>query len=208
LGESFANKYFIRTNDIFVTRNQTKMFLFPRLIVAAFLIASSNCEYCNRNWYETSLFQCCQDYELCSTELRKCCGKHCYGITASLCCEGRIIDKCHQFYSVCCGSKCVDRSKQVCCDGVPVDACASIFSACCNGRCYDTRSNICCNGQVVSKCADDRYASCCSYQCYNNNTATCCSGYYILNQKCPKDQCCGNSCCAADDKTVGTVLLS
>uniref|UniRef100_A0A915IFM1 Uncharacterized protein n=1 Tax=Romanomermis culicivorax TaxID=13658 RepID=A0A915IFM1_ROMCU len=49
--------------------------------------------------YNPKTFDCCRNYELCEKENRACCGKHCYSKSASLCCQGRIIDKCSLFHA-------------------------------------------------------------------------------------------------------------
>uniref|UniRef100_A0A915KC32 Spondin-like TSP1 domain-containing protein n=2 Tax=Romanomermis culicivorax TaxID=13658 RepID=A0A915KC32_ROMCU len=161
-------------------------------------------QVCKGSSYDTRLFNCCDDFELCSRNNRACCGRHCYSIGASLCCNGRIIDKCKQFHSACCGQVCISKAEHACTDdNTIVTACAGPNSKFCNGNCYDSSTHICCRGSITERCGFDRLAAhCCGSKCFNNKTETCCGDLSIVSPKCPDEHCCSNGQCCEPTSTT------
>ncbi|KFD58618.1 hypothetical protein M514_00311 [Trichuris suis] len=81
-------------------------------------------QQCRGSWYDPRRYTCCADYELClrgTRILHACCGKHCYSEGNSICCSGRLVDKCSQFHASCCGYRCYKADTELCCDGVIVE---------------------------------------------------------------------------------------
>lgn len=187
---------------IFIAYDKEKTnsnFSFVSVAATAPEVATPVIKECHGTQFDFNRFVCCDEFEICPRSMRKCCGKHCYSVGASLCCEGRIIDKCNQFNSACCGQVCIDLSKKACRDGVIVEACAGPESAWCGDTCFDKSSHLCCNGKIIARCGYDRAtADCCGRECYNTKTDSCCNGQ-IINPKCTAD-CCGSTCCKDDSR--------
>uniref|UniRef100_A0A5S6QAX8 Galaxin-like repeats domain-containing protein n=1 Tax=Trichuris muris TaxID=70415 RepID=A0A5S6QAX8_TRIMR len=132
-------------------------------------------QQCRGYWYDTRRYMCCADYELClrgTRILHDCCGKHCYSEGNSICCSGRLVDKCSQFHASCCGYRCYKADMELCCDGVIVKRCAK-NAECCGTECIDARRFICCEGRVLPRCAPGDSAACCGDRCYDKTQQIC-----------------------------------